>query len=44
MTPEAAEAVERDREHLETLADSDLPCDWVAAALLESAEVAEEVA
>lgn len=43
MTPEAAEAVERDREHLRTLADSDLPCSWVAQELLESADAAEGV-
>lgn len=41
MTPEAADAVHRDREHLRTLAASDLPAAWVAVALLEAAEVAE---
>lgn len=41
MKPEAAEAVEQEREHLETLAESNLPAAWIGQALLDSADAAE---
>lgn len=43
MNPDAAKAVERDQEHLETLAESDLPVAHIAEALLDSADAAEGV-
>lgn len=43
MSPEARQAIEEDREHLQTLADSELPAAWVAESLLESADTAGAV-
>lgn len=38
MSSESVEAVEENRTHLETLAESDLPAAWIAEALLEATD------
>jgi hypothetical protein len=38
MSSETVEAVEENRTHLETLAESDLACAWIAEALLEATD------
>lgn len=42
MTGDRLEAVRESRDALETLAESDLACSWVAEALLDAADEAEE--
>lgn len=36
MSSETVEAIEQNRTHLETLAESDLPAAWIAETLLEA--------
>lgn len=38
MSSKGVEAVEENRTHLEALAESSLPCDWIAKAILEAVD------